>query len=215
MHFINHFDQIKIINLPQRTDRRREMDRELHDIGIIGDPRVEYSPAQRPSDPGKFTSVGARGCYESHKNILREAAQSNQSVLILEDDCAFVAGARSYELPDDWDIFYGGYTAAKPLDLQNSDIIGSHIMGFSKQGAKVVSAYLENLDYDGIHPPIDAAYIWFRRAHPEVRTHFAIPPIAVQRSSRSDIADLKWFDRTPLVRTMVNTLRGVIRRRAL
>lgn len=215
MHFTSHFDQIKIINLPQRTDRRREMDKELHDIGIIGDPRVSYSPAERPSDPGKFTSIGARGCYESHKNILREAARSDQSVLILEDDCDFVVGARSYEMSGDWDIFYGGYDAAQPHDLQNSDIIGSHIMGFSKHGAKVVSAYLEDLDYDGIHPPIDAAYIWFRRAHPEVKTYFAVPPIAIQRPSRSDIADLKWFDRTPLVRTVANTLRGVIRKRAI
>jgi glycosyl transferase family 25 len=213
MNFIDHFDQIRIINLPKRTDRRREMDKELSDIGMTGDPRVAYTEAQRPADPGKFTSIGARGVYESHKKILREAAAANTSVLILEDDCAFVAGARSYQLSDGWDIFYGGYLAAHPHDLQNSDIIGAHIMGFSRKGAKVVSAYLENLDYDGIHPPIDAAYIWFRRAYPDVPTHFAVPPIAFQRSSRSDIADLKWFDRTPVVRTMANTLRSLIRKK--
>lgn len=215
MSFANDFDQVRIINLPMRADRRREMDMELQILGISDDQRIQYFSARRPQGPDTFTSIGARGCYESHKDILREAARLNQSVLILEDDCEFATNARTYELPDDWDIFYGGYSAATPDDLQNSDIIGSHIMGFSKHGAKLVSAYLENLDYDGIHPPIDAAYIWFRRANLHVKTHFAVPPIAGQRSSRSDIAELKWFDRAPVVRTMANALRGVIRKRAV
>lgn len=193
-----------------RTDRRRQITTELRKLGIDKNPNVAFFPAVRPSDQGTFSSIGARGCYESHKAILREAASLNQSVLILEDDCAFCANASTYEMADDWDIFYGGYAAALPSDLQNSDIIGSHIMGFSKYGAQTVSAYLEGLNYDGIHPPIDAAYVWFRRAHPEVGTHFAVPPIAGQRSSRSDIADLKWFDRAPVVRTLANTLRMVI-----
>lgn len=215
MTFTDKFDQIRIINLPARTDRRREMDEELRSVGLAGDPRISYFPAMRPADAGKFSSVGARGCYESHKQILREAVALNQSVLILEDDCEFVANARAHEMPGDWDIFYGGYEAARPDDLQNSDIIGSHIMGFSRQGAKLVSAYLEQLDYDGIHPPIDAAYIWFRRANKDVKTYFAIPPVAGQRSSRSDIADLKWFDRTPVVRSLANSLRAVMRKKAI
>lgn len=85
-------------------------------------------------------------------------------------------------------------------------------MGFSREGAKLVNAYLEQLEYDGIHPPIDAAYIWYRRAYPHVRTHFAVPPLAGQRSSRSDIADLKWFDRYPVFRSLANSLRAILRR---
>ena len=55
------------------------------------------------------------------------------------------------------------------------------MMGFSSKGAKLVSAYLEQLEYDGIHPPIDAAYIWFRRANPTLVTYFAEPSLAGQR----------------------------------
>lgn len=187
------------------------MDRELERVGLKHDLRVSYFAAIRPSDAGAFTSIGARGVYESQKQILREAAAANQSVLILEDDCEFIRGAQDYELPAGWDIFYGAHNAANPDDLENSDIMGAHIMGFSRNGAQAVSAYLEHLDCDGIHPPIDAAYVWFRRAHPEVTTHFSIPWLAGQRSSRSDIADLKWYDRMPVIRSGVSLLR-VMRR---
>lgn len=212
MTVFSHFDRIRIINLKNRADRRREMERELERVGLKSDTRVSYFPAIRPSDAGTFTSIGARGVYESQKQILREAAGANQSVLILEDDCEFITDAQDYDLPAGWDIFYGGHYAANLDDLINSDIIGAHMMGFSRKGAKLVSAYLEQLEYEGVHPPIDAAYVWFRRAYPKVKTHFAVPPIAGQRSSRSDIADLKWFDSMPIVRMGVSVLR-VMRRR--
>lgn len=205
------FDGIRIINLPERADRRRGMDRELGRAGLEGDPRVAYFAAIRPSDRGRFSSIGARGVFESQRAILRKAAAAGESVLILEDDCAFVDGIDSCRIEDEWDIFYGGYTQKIAGDLHASDIEGAHMMGFSAAGARAVSTYLDRLDPDGIHPPIDAAYVWFRRAHPEVRTHFALPPLADQRPSRSDIADLKWFDRMPVLRDAVNLLRAARR----
>lgn len=189
------------------------MNAELERLGISNDPRISYFSAIRPDDGGSFTSIGARGIYESQKQILREAAEANQSVLILEDDCEFIHGAQDYVLSGKWDIFYGGWQATQPEDLQNSDIMHAHMMGFSREGAKSVSSYLESLEYDGIHPPIDAAYVWFRRKHPDVPTHFAIPALAGQRSSRSDIAPLKWFDRAPIVKEMANFLRSFLKKR--
>ena len=176
------------------------MDRELARVGLADDPRVAYFSAVRPGDPGPFTSVGARGVYLSQKMLLREAAAARRSLLILEDDCLFLPGATDREFGKEWDIFYGGYTASDPRDLLGSDIQGAHMMGFSAEGARLVSRYLERLSYEGIHPPIDAAYVWFRRASPEVRTCFADPPLAGQRPSRSDIAALAWYDRMPLLR---------------
>ena len=211
MPVFDNFDRIRIINLPHRSDRRREMDRELANMGLLGDPRIAYFTAIRPHDAGTFTSIGARGVYESQKQLLREAAESDQSLLILEDDCDFIPGAEAYQVPEDCSIFYGGHYASWPEDLLNSDIVGAHMMGFSKDGVKAVSAYLEQLSYDGIHPPIDAAYVWFRRAYPEVATHFAVPPLANQRSSRSDIANLRWYDHLPFLRDIVNLIRAIRR----
>ncbi len=213
MKVFDHFDRIRVINLAYRSDRRREMDRELAAVGLAGDPRVAYFEAIRPDEAMDFTCVGAHGCFASHQRLLREAVAAGESILILEDDCSFAAGAADRYLAPGWDIFYGGYTAATPDDLHVSDIQESHMMGFSRQGAERVSYYLEHLSYEGTHPPIDAAYVWYRRANPHVVTKFAVPPLGVQRASRSDIANLKWFDRSPLTRSGASALRRF--RRAL
>jgi glycosyl transferase, family 25 len=202
---------IRIINLPERRDRRREMDHELAALGLRGDNRIEYFAAFKPDDAGAFSSIGARGCYESHLAILREAAQRDASVLILEDDCAFGPLRPDYDFGEGWDIFYGGYYAKRPEDLAGSDIMGSHMMGFSARAAKDIVTYLDGIEYCGTHPPIDAAYIWYRRDHPNVPTYFASPPLAHQRSSRSDVADLSFFDRLPILREVAGLARRVLR----
>lgn len=80
MNIFGHFDQIRIINLPERTDRRRAMDRELAAVGLIDDPRVQYFKAFRPEDAGQFSSIGARGCYDSHKTLLKEATMASGAI---------------------------------------------------------------------------------------------------------------------------------------
>lgn len=209
MKIFEPFDRIRIINLPHRNDRRRGMERELGKVGLGGDPRVDYFEAIRPSDAGNFSSIGARGVYESQLTILRQAATARESVLILEDDCAFEPDAAEREIEEGWEIFYGGYTAKSQGPLEDADIEGAHMMGFTASGARKVAEYLDSIQYSGIHPPIDAAYVWFRRAHPEVQTLFACPPIAGQRPSRSDIASLKWYDRLPVVRQICSGLRYI------
>lgn len=211
MKVFDHFDRIRIINLAYRSDRRREMDRELAAVGLAGDPRVAYFQAIRPDDARDFTCIGARGCFASHQASVREAFQTNESVLILEDDCSFAADAADRYLASGWGIFYGRFTAAAPGDLDASDIQESHMMGFTRQVAERVSFLLEHLLYEGIHPPIDAASVWYRRANPHVVTEFAVPSLGVQLASRSDIADLKWFDRSPLTCGGANALRRLRR----
>lgn len=208
---LDAFDRIRIVNLEHRRDRRAQMEGELRRVGLLGDPRVAFFRAFRPDDRDDFTSIGARGVYASQKAILDEAAAAGESVLILEDDCDFAAHLARYATDEPWDIVYGGYEASDAADLHGSDIIGAHMMGFSAAGAQRVSAYLRDLDYTGIHPPIDGVYVWFRRAHPDVATHFAVPPLGHQRSSRTDIADLAFFDRWPGLRTLASAARRLRR----
>ena len=54
---------------------------------------------------------------------------------------------------------------------------------------------------------VDGAYCWFRHAHPHFRTLLAVPELGYQRSSRTDIHDLRWFDRVPVAREAVAWLR--------
>ena len=211
MKLLDCFERIRIVNLHYRSDRRREMDRELRKIGLFSDSRVQYFPAIRPENQGSFTSIGARGVYLSQQTILREAAKAGESVLILEDDCEFSRYAGEYESKAPWDIFYGGWFATDLTSPETSDIIGAHMMGFSIRGARKVSAYLDALEPDcEIHPPIDAAYVWYRRANPNIPTLFANPPLAGQRSSQSDIAPPKWHHRLPFGRPLGKLARKIL-----
>jgi glycosyl transferase family 25 len=174
-----------------------------------------------------FLSRGANGCFQSHFAILQMAADAGKSVLIVEDDCDFAPEAQTYEVPPGTDIFYGGYEAMDDGELIESRIIGSHLMGFSAKGAKVAVAYLTGFgepgfavdpvaaahpDYNpAIRPGIDGAYVWLRRAHPELKVHFAQPPIGFQRRSRSDVAPLRFYDRLPGLRLAASIARAVCR----
>jgi glycosyl transferase family 25 len=216
----SHYDRIQIVNLPHRTDRRREMERELGKLDISVP--VSYFPAIKMEDRGPFLRVGSHGAYLSHLAILKSAAALGESVLILQDDCKFLPQARTHEVAESTDIFYGGYDASDPADLHGSNIIGAHFMGFSASAAKKAAVYLESLldpnfppepraaaqpQFDpAIRPPIDGALVWFRRVHPEIQTEFAM--LSTQRSSRTDIGDLSLIDRLPIPAAAVGALRS-------
>jgi glycosyl transferase family 25 len=153
---------------------------------------------------------------------LTEAAAANQSILILQDDCDFLLPqARDYVMPE-CDVFYGGYSASDPRNPAESEIIGAHFMGFSARATKAAVEYLSSYllpdfapdpvaaakpDFQpDVRPPIDGAFVWFRRAHPNLTTVFAM--LSVQRSSRTDIGHQKWFDRAPGFRVMASFARA-------
>lgn len=189
------FDMIRVINLPSRTDRRRDMQRELDRLALGNDERVGFVDGIVVDVPAPFRLSGERGVFLSHLSILREAAAAGSSVLILEDDVDFTSVAGEWEPPANCDIAYGGYSASDPANLVTSDIIGAHCMGFSARAAMALVPYLQNLLGHKSPPPIDGAYVWFRREFPDYATNFADPVIAEQRPSRSDIAGSGRLDR--------------------
>lgn len=210
----DRFDSLRIISLPYRKDRRKEMTRELRKVGRLDDQKVSFFDAIRPADKGDFPSIGARGCYLSHMAVLEEAAREAKSVLILEDDVNFLPALNSYELPEKWEIFYGGYVASDPASLETSDIIGAHFMGFTAKMAGKVAAYLRMIMEDDDPQRclfVDGTYVWFRRAHPEVVTVFSEEQLGYQRPSRTDLHELRFFDRMPGVRALAGMVRTLKR----
>lgn len=219
----DQFDRIRIVNLASRPDRRREMEHQLSLVGLLDDPRVEFFEAIHSVDRGPFRKAGSHGAYLGHMRLLEQASAANESILILQDDCDFLLpDIESYRMPPGWDVFYGGYSASDPDDLEASDIIGAHFMGFSPAAARLACQYLGRLyrsadfppdprasrepGFDpAIRPPIDGALVWFRRAHPEIRTVFAM--LSYQRSSRTDIGEQKWFDKVPGLRGLAEAAR--------
>lgn len=204
------FDRIRIINLPSRPDRRAEMRGELRRLGLDADPRVQFVDGVVVNDMSPWRSRGEKGVFLAHLSILRDAAAAGESVLILEDDVDFTAAARTWNPPKGCDIGYGGYEATDPSNLEASDIVGAHCMGFSARVVRALAPFLEKLLDHPSPPPIDGAYVWFRRKADGFVTDFANPVVAVQRPSRSDIARGR-FDTNPLLRLPLQLARRLKR----
>ena len=227
------FDRIYVINLAHRADRRREMEAELNGIGLSLDhPAVTLFPASFPADEGSFSSRGARGCFESHLGVHRAILEDGvQRALMLEDDASFVPdfapilAAIGDDLERiDWDMLY----SVAPLDPQPGDqAVGQHLLalspehrfaqahfvGFSHRFSERAVPYLEAMrarppgDPQGGPMHVDGAYCWMRAAYPEMTVLGGRQPLAVQRPSRSDIADLRFWDRWPVLRQAAAGLR--------
>jgi glycosyl transferase, family 25 len=236
------FDQAYVINLVQRKDRRREMEYQLKKIGFqLLDRKVHFSPAVRPQTKAGFPSIGARGCFLSHMNILADATQKGyRRVLICEDDLNFVSDFNSRigrvltalsELS--WGVFYGGHRGVNltrsgdqcVLPVAPTQAIGTaHFIAFQNESIALASHYLRSMldrspgDPRGGPMHVDGAYNWFRRDNPASNTLLANPELGYQRPSRSDISDLAWYDRLPIISTGVSysrTLRSHLKRHYL
>jgi len=234
------FERIYVLNLPERADRRREIEAQLRRFGLsLHAEPVRLFRAVRPDVAGPFPSVGAHGCFMSHLGMLQEAVRDGLgSVLILEDDLDFVAEAEA-RLPTllqslemhDWSLFYGGYELPDGPVLRSEEPPASGLRKvhpttsvrlchfIALRGAAIVEAarYLEALagrppgDPAGGPMHVDGAYTWLRATHPDLGTWIAVPQMGYQRSSRTDIHPLRWYDRWPLVRDLAQATRRLLR----
>jgi hypothetical protein len=228
MRLTDFFDRVAVINLPDRTDRRREMEAELRRIGV--DPgEVEFFAACRPDDPGPFESIGARGCFQSHRDLLA-SARGGRNLLLLEDDAAFVP-----DLPDrlptvleelagrEWSLCHLGHREQDPGGplveiMPGREVQMAHFLAFNGPAIGPTVDFLDGLlsrppgHPDGGPMHVDGAYSVLRERHPEHKGFLAVPSLGGQRSSRSDIAPRQWFDRLPIVREAAGVARSLKRR---
>lgn len=231
---IDTFGRIIVINLPDRADRRREIDGELRRVGLSLDhPAVELFTAQRPTEAAGFPSIGAHGAFRSHLGVMeRVIAQGWERALVLEDDMAFSHGF-AQRLPTlaaalqgrKWAMLYG-HPGDKPSQTPAPEadglielpadlgLIQLHFFGLTRDFALIAVPMLRAMltrpegSPDGGPMHVDGALNWVRRAHPEQIALAVAPQIAQQRASRSDIAGVRWYDRLPVVRN----LSGLVRR---
>ena len=232
---LDTFERIRIINLPHRSDRRAEIGGQLGRLGLEIDGRhIAFHDACRPDDAGTFPSIGARGCFTSHLDVL-EAAQASgaKTLLILEDDMDFVRDAEASvaaAMEDlagrEWSIFYGGYDCPDLLPDARGPVVKAnpgaavgttHFVAFSSEAIRHAIPYLKQLaarpagDPAGGPMHVDGAYSWLRRAYPHLDTWLAQPQIGHQRPSRTDIGQLGLIDRTFGLRQLAGALRKLIR----
>ncbi|MCB1387804.1 MAG: hypothetical protein KDK12_01395 [Rhodobacteraceae bacterium] len=230
---LDTFGHLVILNLPERTDRRRGIEAELSKAGLSLDhPAVTLFPALRPAEAAGFPSIGARGAFQSHLAVMEMMLREGwQRLLVLEDDMAFAPGALP-RLPAlaaalagrDWSLFYGhpgdlpdrtpapdaqGLIALPP-DL---GLIQLHFLGLTREAVSVLLPELRAMpdrpegSPDGGPMHVDGALNFLRARHPDLPALAVAPAIAVQRASRSDIAAARWFDRLPGLRALSAALR--------
>lgn len=223
---------IRIINLAHRIDRRREVEQELAALGLaIGDD-IRFEVAARPDDAGDFPTIGARGCFLSHLGVLEAAvADELASVTILEDDLSFsaeeigrISSAVAAANTQPWSIFYGGVLKygdgleqVRPEPVFDADpnagMMGSHFIVVRGDAIAMLAKYFTAMlgrpagSPEGGPMHVDGAYSWFRANHPQMLTIVANPELGHQRASRTDVHDLRWHDRVPVVRDVVAFLR--------
>lgn len=227
-----NFDQVRIINLIDRADRRQEMTAQLERMGAWTS-NVRFFDAQRPTDAGNFPGLGVRGCFESHHSVLRDArAGAAKSLVILEDDLDFSKDGkkRIEEILDrlaleDWDFFHGAHVmpAGERTGLveigHDEPVMTASFIAFNGHVIAPLVDFLDAMllrpagsaDYGPMH--VDGAYTVFRALNPGFRTFAAFPTLGHQRSSPSDITPSNMIlDRWALTRPLALLLRGCYNR---
>jgi hypothetical protein len=223
------FDRIVITNMPDRTDRRRRVTRQLRSVGVELQPgRVEIVPGVRVTDPCGFPSAGYRGCYLCALGILQAAWSAKVSrLLFIEDDLVFTpamktCGAAMVEelLTIPWHFAYLGHYVRVPPDArgwrrQEAPLDCGHFLAFNGTILERLVPFLEEVQHrprghpEGGRIAPDASYNHFRALNPDVITLVACPSLGTQGSSRSDLHPA-WFDRVPLLRGLAHLARGAL-----
>jgi GR25 family glycosyltransferase involved in LPS biosynthesis len=209
----SYFDRIYVINLPERTDRRREITEALQRIGISFAPgKVELFPAIKAKEAAGFSSPGVRGCFLSHLSVLKKAAELDLSnVLVLEDDMEFSSifdqlwPAMQQQLQDSpWGFAYFSYTHVEGSKLTTPNtkhvemrplnggyLRCAHAYAVSRPTLAPLIQFLEEILKD--NPiDVDGAYSLFRKKYPETLVLRAEPQPVRDRASHSDLHNTGW-----------------------
>ena len=193
--------------------------------------RVEFFAAQRPTNRGDWPSIGAHGCFLSHYEVLRRARDEGlRNILVLEDDCDFAPEFPNHqrrltqalsETP--WDILYLGHgeevgtNSSISLFAWSRPLMTTHAYAVNGDTLHRLVKHLEKVMHrpsghpEGGKQHYDGALSTFRAQNEDIKTVIVVPSVGTQRSSRSDVYENRWFDRTWGIRSMVGKLRSLNR----
>jgi glycosyl transferase family 25 len=223
------FGSAFVINLPERTDRRYDVEREFAKLSWK---EFEFFPAFHFTEAAGFKFPGWRGCFQSHLEIYKLARVRHlPNVLIFEDDIAL--SATIIQLTPkivnainalNWDLLYLGHEFTGNVQRANSstsevafepyedEIRTTHFYAVRN---RIIPRLIEHFErcastipHDGMYGPMpaDGALNTFRRYNRDVKTYIAKPKLGWQRPSRSDLAP-KAFDQVKALRPAVRYLR--------
>lgn len=212
----DYFEKTYIVSLPDKHNLRQQTIEEFNLVGWnIDNSRINFFDAIRPDDRLNFASIGARGCYESHLQLIKKFLSSTSdncggNLLIFEDDISFEVNLSTTPETvaeilerNDFDIFYFGFKSShiKPpedgLEIfspsPGTPIRTTHFYALHRRCLKNFIAHLEGI-LCGTHPEslghmhYDGAISWFRKLNPDLKTFVCNPSLGSQRPSRSLIS---------------------------
>ena len=173
MNLVNQFERCYCINLARRPDRWQAFRERLVDWPFAEPVRFEGIDGKQVPHPKWFGPAGMNGAWGalcSHRAILERClSEGVQSVLVLEDDAAPVAGfaekARPFfaALPEDYQMVYlGGQLThydhtEHPPEVINEQVIRPwscnriHAYGLSRAGMEIVYVHLNRHNWQTGH----------------------------------------------------------------
>lgn len=220
MRILDYFDRVAIINLAERSDRREETVQEFRRIGwTIENDKIKFFNAIRPMEADGFPSVGVRGCYLSHYNVVKQAKCDNLSnILIMEDDIAFIKNIDkcAYDLATGlektrWGILYLGHEYQPEIpsgNLLEKLYTPLPLAHFYAINSRIYDRFLDFLEQllqrkpgDPMGGPMhyDGAISTFRMQNQDIETYVVMPSLGYQRSSCTDLHKLSYLDEWPIL----------------
>ncbi len=176
------FDRIIVINLPRRTDRLEQFDKEAKRIGF----NYEIHPAMDGKFLGMDPIVAGR---LSHIEVLSKI-KPDEMVLICEDDAKFDTEFNTKfdeymaDLPKNWDIFYLGAIKNETRPVNKHwvrQVVSTGTQAYCVNPAKVDLFIQIAREFDQW---IDVAYrLWADRTN----AYIANPNLVIQHDGFSDL----------------------------
>jgi hypothetical protein len=228
MTFHDYFDRVYIINLPERVDRRAEMEKELKSAELSPEQgRIEFFPAVKVPDPAGFDNAGYHGCFRSHLEVFKKArAVGAKHLLVFEDDAALSSHFRRDEealveqlQARSWGLVLLGHQDLEPPSDRSTVLVPfpgevglAHFYAVHASIFDRLIAFFESVlrrppgHPDGGPMSPDGAINFFLARNPDIPAFITAPNLGSQRSSRSDLSP-RWFDRIPVVRRTASLLR--------
>jgi hypothetical protein len=179
---VKFFDRVIVINVPRRTDRLEQFDKEAKRIGF----EYEVHPAMDGKFLGMDPIVAGR---LSHIEVLRKI-KPDEKVLICEDDAKFredfneVFDEYMADLPTNWDIFYLGAIKNETQPVNKhwvKQVVSTGTQAYCVNPAKVDLFIQIAREFDH---HIDVAYrVWADRT----KAYITQPNLVIQHDGFSDL----------------------------
>ena len=188
------FDLVYCINLDKRTDRWENSLKEFSKLNV----NVQrFSAIDKPDNP-------VLGCYLSHFNLIKKAAEENKNILIFEDDVEFTCVSTNKDqnefkmeyiekalselckLPT-WDMFFLGgnpmtyFYQISPHLAKLTRCYSLQAYGINKNYAK----FLVNVLEKSMANPIDVIFSDYLM--PVNNMFISVPMVAIQKAGFSNL----------------------------